>query len=177
MDVPPEVAIEIEQRKLAIEERRIANEERQTGGWKPLLVAIATPLAIVGSFVVAGLTIQHENSASNNQADLEISENKKQAELDFDLAAAEIAMNSDSPVGTENRAEALQELFPNRLSGFADSFVPEEFQSQTPEEGRHRILESAVLDRPAEAKQLIRAWIAFHEEDEAWATGVLERLQ
>lgn len=182
MDAPPEVAIEIERKKLAIEERRLANEERQARGWKSYVALFGTPLAIVASIAVSAFTITNQISENNKQAKLEISENNKQAKVDFELAAAEIAMNTDSPTGTRNRANAMKALFPKRLpETFGVKFDPSKYEAQNSTgsevEGERRALENAVLEHPAEAEQLVRAWIAFHPEDETWATDILERMR
>ena len=72
MNVQEDVAIELEREKLDIEKRRLANEEKQTKSWRTLLSALATPLAILVTLVVAVGTIASEISQSNEQAEVDL---------------------------------------------------------------------------------------------------------
>lgn len=70
-------------------------------------------LSIPMSFIVAALTIFYGIWSMDVNS-----------KINFEMKAAEIVMNSNSPDEAANKAIALKKLFPNRLpSNFADAFV------------------------------------------------------
>ena len=78
-------------------------------------------LSIPMSFIVAALTILYGIWS------LDVS-----SKTNFEIKAAEIVINSNSPDEAANKAIALKKIFPNRLpSNFADAFVDLVFDENT----------------------------------------------
>jgi hypothetical protein len=107
----------------------------------------------------------------------QLHESNEQAKRDFELAAAEIVMNTDSPAETRAKAEALKTLFSGRLpEGFAANFDPDNYSEKPVTRRKDRLL-GAVLEHPDQAVELIGAWILFNPEDAVWASDILERIR
>ena len=66
---------------------------------------------------------------------------KQRADLEFQLKAAEIIMNTTSPTGSYNRAKALIDLFPDRLPAtLLESFSPAKYTATVDVDAKNKVI-------------------------------------
>ena len=108
--------LEFEREKLELEREKVKLERFKTW-W--------TGIAIIIPLVVAIVTIGFTSQSQHDQAKLQLELQTQEAKTQFELKAAEIVMNTESPLGAQIKAKALASLFPDRLpKNFAASFDP-----------------------------------------------------
>ncbi len=126
----PLPAADLESRKLELEEEKVSNEREKirierVRSWTGNGSIFGSVLVVAGT-VCLGIWSQY------NQGQLQHQLAERQAKAQFELKAAEIVMSTNDPGVTQNKAKALQALFPQYLSeNFASSFVPDDFARPT----------------------------------------------
>jgi len=130
--------IELERQRLELEKEKL-KLERERARWAFLSVFV--PLLVLAMTFLANVWIQ-----------------AKQAQNDFELRAAEIVMDTESPSATRNRAEALAALFPGRLpSGFAGSFDPGLYAGNPPLEPTVELFRQLVAQMD-QKQEILALW-------------------
>jgi flagellar biosynthesis/type III secretory pathway M-ring protein FliF/YscJ len=154
----------IEHQKLAIDQRRLSLEERKAKaelrwGWLTRLVVLIPVVVALIAFMQA-LKVQNEK-----------------AKDDFEVKAAEIVMNADTPAETDGRARALAALFPDRLGpDFASQFDPDKFANR-PQFERDQVVaaKKELLDlvaaHPQDRALIIELWRDLFPDD-AWVEQI-----
>ncbi len=122
----------LEERKLSLEEKKLEIEKEKLKVER--LKAWTTGGSIVISLLIAALTISFGVWSQHKQTMTQIDLQDKQAKSQFEIKAAEIVMNTNTPRVTHNKAKALLALFPERLpKNFAESFEAGNFSEPAPE--------------------------------------------
>jgi hypothetical protein len=120
---------------------------------------IVTALSIIVPLIVIGLTI-------NNNLDLQA----KQARYDFTLKAAEIVMDAKTPLGTQHKALALQELFPNYLDhNFGKNFDPASYsisKSSIDQDEKEAFLQILIQNGNMSTKELVNWYVRLFPEND-----------
>lgn len=166
-----EQKLDIEVKKLEHEERRVRVEERKArqGFWTRLGVVV--PLLVAG--VAFGGTWWSQHQESRDKIELQ----ELQAKDGFELKVVEIVMDTRGPFGTRNRANAIQQLFPDRLrEDFASSFDPEQASDRKTYNRDQRVaskkeLIALLVAHPDQRDQILRTWRQMFPGDE-WARGL-----
>jgi len=132
-------------------------------------IALAVPL------LVAAFSLALAVWSQRKQAALALEAQEKEAQTQFEIKAAEIALAQDGPHGTRKKARALVALFPNRLpEGFAAKFDPQDFVTANPESKQAKMsFFQAVASNPAHEKELAILWQKLFPE-ERWTERVVE---
>jgi hypothetical protein len=118
----------LEYEKLELEREKI-RLERFKVWWTG--ISIMVPLLVAGVSISFGIWTQSQQTKFQaelqaQQAKLQLELQDKQARSQFELKAAEIVMNTESPLGALTKARALATLFPERLpNNFATTFNPD----------------------------------------------------
>ena len=117
--------LDLENKKLELEREKQALEREKNESTKDLenrklveernkfvvsTLAIAIPILVTAITIYDGMRRQRQQAQDAQQA------RKEEAESEFELKVAEIAMNAPGPQEVLNRAKLLYELFPQRLS-------------------------------------------------------------
>lgn len=132
MSSPETTSESFEERKFTLEEKKLELEMQKIKierfkGW-------ATGGSIVISLLIAAVTIAFGIWSQHKQVMMQIALQDKQAKSQFEIQAAEIVMNTDTPGVTHNKAKALLALFPDTLpKNFAESFDPSKYVGEYPE--------------------------------------------
>ena len=148
---------DIEGRKLDFEIQRLSQEKDKAR--RTTRVQIARILSIFVPLVIAGITF-YQNVQSQ----------KEQAELNFELKAAEIVLNESNPMATFNKAKALAALFPRRFSAeFASSFNPDNYGG--PDSDNIITLLKMIAEHPDQKKAILKNWKSVLPGDN-WADSI-----
>jgi hypothetical protein len=91
------------------------------------------------------------------------------AELQFELKAAEIALNTDNPAITKKKSVVLGQLFPNRLppefsKGFDPILVLEEDKVHGSDD--KKMLIRLLAERPQQRAQILSDWKQLFPSDQ-----------
>ena len=122
--------LELERQKIEFERYKFDQQQKTE-----IIKSLITSVSIIVPILIAALTIQNSIHLQDLQAQQESNLANLTASNDFMLKAAELVMDADSPIGTQNRARALSALFPQYLgSNFANSFDAYQY-GVIPEEG------------------------------------------
>jgi hypothetical protein len=93
---------------------------------------------------------------------------RRQAKTEFELKAAEIVMNSYSPIAAKNRAKLLQSMFKRTLPrDFAERFDPNYFPGTRLYEMKMKLFEM-LAQNPTKKEELISLWRKLFPEEERW---------
>lgn len=117
----------LEYEKLELEREKI-RLERFKVWWTG--ISIMVPLLVAAVSISFGMWTQSQQAKFQSelqvqQAKLQLELQSQQARSQFELKAAEIVMNTPSPIGAQTKARALANLFSERLpKNFAESFDP-----------------------------------------------------
>jgi hypothetical protein len=114
-----------EGKKLELERQRMEFERYKFDQQKKIDIvkSAITSVSIIVPILIAALTIQNSIHLQDLHDKQESNLANLTARNDFMLKSAELVMDADSPIGTQNRARALSALFPQYLgSNFANSF-------------------------------------------------------
>jgi hypothetical protein len=136
--------LEIERRRLSLDEQKSRTESRQQ--W-------FTRIGVVVPLLVALLVFWGNVQSDNRKAD-----------ADFQIKAAEIVMNTQTPTEAYGRARALKALFPDRLPpNFAQGFDPEKFSDRSSFENGQRVaskkeLIGLIAAQPEQRDLIIKLW-------------------
>jgi hypothetical protein len=145
----------IELEKLALEKKKVDLEqaklevERQKA--KYTAVGVAVPIVVIAATVMLGVWSQY-----------------RKGQDDFALKSAEILLQGDNPLTTQNKAKALATLFPSQLPrDFAKSFDPDAFAHTEPDRlTPRRDLVNLMAAHPADAERILAIWKAMFPSDE-----------
>lgn len=144
----------IEKEKLALEKDKL-RVERFKAWW--------TGASVLGSVLIAASTFgfgvwsQHQT-----------------AQAQFEIKAAEIALNTENPSATKNKSEVLAQLFPKRLPPeFGKQFNPDQFSEPDPEAdiASKKELLKLLAEKPERRAQIIKDWKALFPDDK-WVTDL-----
>ena len=145
--------LDIEQQKLALEYEKL-KLERFKAIWTGISIFIPLLIAVGTIFFNA-----------KNQAE--------QAQIDFQLKAAEIVMNSSGPSEAKGKAEAMVALFPDYIpADFAKSFVPLDYGSSKISASQKALLD-LIVEHPDQRNEIIDMWLAVAPYD-TWAENLRE---
>jgi hypothetical protein len=151
---------DLEQRKLDLEQQKFQFEKEK---YKEELSTeriktIATALSIIIPVIIAGWTI-------NSNLDIQA----KQAKYDFSLKAADIVMSAKTPAGTEARADALRDMFPDYFDeNFLKYFNASKYtqsESMSIRDRKDKLMETLVLNGDLTSWELIEWWRILYPED------------
>jgi hypothetical protein len=133
---------QIEERRLQLEQEKL-EAEKSTGrisaisSMVPLLVGLGTLIYGVWSF-------------------------RKQAQLQFETKAAELAFSGKTPEAVANRAKALKKIFPKRLPGdFMASFNPADHGGGKEDPDGKKFLLELLLKYPPQRNEIGQFWAAL----------------
>ncbi|WP_041377781.1 hypothetical protein [Polaromonas naphthalenivorans] len=115
-------------------------------------------LSIVIPLLVVAATIGFSVRTQKQQADLTRQALQEESQRDFDLKVAEALISAPGPVEAHNRALALKDLLPHRLSSdFANAFEPEKHGRLQAPEGRKEFMR-LVAAKPDNKDAIIKLW-------------------
>jgi flagellar biosynthesis/type III secretory pathway M-ring protein FliF/YscJ len=105
-------------------------------------------------------------------AELQLEVQRQAAQAQFEIKAAELAMNTDSPDVTRGKSLALAQLFPGRLpAGFAKQFDAQVFGVE--ETSSKKELIRLLAEKPQQRARIIKDWLQLFPEDQ-WANNLKE---
>ena len=143
--------LEIERQKLEIEKQKLQLE--RLAAWLTV-GSIFLPLA-VGLFAI------------HSQVKTAFQIKEAEAKSAFELKAAEIVMNSENPFSAYAKAEALLELFPNRIpKNFAAHLKPDELSGPGIEE--LKILLPLLMEHTTKRQEILGLWKQILPADTSW---------
>ena len=92
---------------------------------------------------------------------------KLQHKADFDLKSAEVILGPTTVTESQNRADGLVALLPNRFpAGFSSRLEPLHEKLQKPEQSGKRALLNLLAAAPKERrKEILELWLAFYPTD------------
>lgn len=165
----PHTISALSQQKLAFEERKIRVQEKKLEQQeqferKKLVVewaraaGIVVPLIVVTVTVIFGLIREHEKE-----------------DADFEVKAAEIVMNSQTPAEAKAKAEALKILFDQHFKrDFATTFVAEKFTNSRYDPDYEAKLEllRMVLQNPRQKQEILERWVKVFPNYAEWANAL-----
>ncbi len=126
------------------------------------LKAWGTILSILIPLLIASLTFAF-NALSE----------ARQRQSDFELKAAELAFDTEGPVGTFNKARALAALFPDKLpTDFAATFDPNKY-GVSRSEPRFELLK-LITEYPDQKNDIIEMWLKLFP-DHTWAEDLKDQ--
>lgn len=149
-------ALELEREKLALERKKVELEEIKVEleKVKTRWTAIAVTVPLLAAILTVAFGFWSNNEQSRHQ---------------FELKAAEIVMQSETPYEAQARARAFVEMFPGHFSAnFAEAFRPEQYADL------HDSEKLALLDLLRDKltkEEMRRAWIHLFPLDE-WAREI-----
>jgi hypothetical protein len=148
--------LDLEEKKLNFEREKL-DRQIKLDREKELYKVAGAVITILGSVILAYI-------AFSNDLDLQ----EQQALSDFKLKAAEIAMSAKTPIGTENKAKALQNLFPTELGpNFGRSFDPKDF-GFVDDRGRREQLMDVLVKYNESRDEILDTWWKLFPEDRDW---------
>jgi hypothetical protein len=138
----------IEREKLTLEREKL-KLERFKAWW--------TGMSVLVSVLIGATTIWFGVWTQRKTAELQLEVQRQSAQAQFEIKAAEIAMNTDNPDVTKGKSIALTQLFPNRLTpAFAKQFENEAF---APDEiASKKELLRLLATKPDQRAQIIKDW-------------------
>jgi hypothetical protein len=152
-----EQKLEIERDKLTIERSRIR--------W--------TALATVAPFLGVLLTIGFSMWSLTKQFRQQSQQQEKDAQLQFELKAAEILFAGKTPLAVQNRGKAMKALFGERLrNNFADAYDPSEISERIHDPEPKRFFLELLLKHPDKQIQIIQLWKDLFPGDVDWLVKV-----
>jgi hypothetical protein len=156
--------IAIEREKIAMERERLDLEPQKLR--EERCRTLLTAGSIFGSVLIAALTFFYHICALHQEAALAHELQVVEAQAAFELKAAEIVMDTQTPLAAKNRTRALADLFPDRLpSDFAITFDPAVYGGSTPLEARIELFR-ALVEYPDRALEIHSLWSdAFPSKD------------
>ena len=118
-------------------------------------------ISVVVSVVILVLTLNSNFQIQKMQNEIDLNLANVSANNDFQLKAAEIAMDSDSPVETLNKAVALKKLFKDKLpENFAEDFNATEIGGPNKKK-----LFDTLSEHPENREQILQDWIELWPDD------------
>jgi hypothetical protein len=165
----------VDSRRLDMEEKKNANEIRW--GWTTRLGVLIPVFVAIVAFL-QGSCVQRQQAENNfvlekfkAQENLRLEE--LQANRDFEVKAAELVMAAEGPAEVRGRAEALGDLFPQRLGGeFSQGLVSKLFsqlrEDESREAGRKKELLELLAANPQRMGRILGLWQQLYPEDK-WA--------
>jgi hypothetical protein len=172
----PHTISALNQQKLAFEERKIRVQEKgleqqekrfeqqEKFERKKLVVewaraaGIVVPLIVVTVTVIFGLIREHQKE-----------------DADFQVKAAEIVMNSQTPAEAKAKAEALKIFFDQHFKrDFAATFVAEKFTNSRYDPDYEAKLEllRMVLQNPRQKQEIVERWVKVFPNYAEWANAL-----
>lgn len=155
-----EEKIQLDRERLDFESEKFSKEmslkasEARTEWLKALIsgIAIAVPitLAVIG--------IWHESKNRRDDAKRELESRQANEKLQFQLKAAEIALNAPDAGQVKQKAEALMQMFPERLpEGWAKNLTPAKFWFGPGRESRLELLK-ILAECPSQRASILKIW-------------------
>jgi hypothetical protein len=145
---------DIENKKLKIEREKLEAENSTLSHLVPWITA----LAALGAFVFSVWSFG------------------KQAELQFEIKAAEIAFSRETANAVKSRAKALKLIFPKRLpKDFTNDFDPKDFGSDKEPSDEKKFFLELLLKYPGKEAQAFELWAKLFPGDKEWL-GRVETL-
>jgi hypothetical protein len=124
----------LEYEKLELEREKV-RLERFKVWWTG--ISIMVPLLVAAVSISFGMWTQSQQAKLQSeiqaqQAKVQLELQDRQARSQFELKAAEIVMNTETPLGALTKARALANMFPERLpKNFAETFDPARYNMRT----------------------------------------------
>jgi hypothetical protein len=132
-----DVSLDVEREKLELERAKVEleGEKLKVEKFKALWTGISIMVPLLVAVITIGFGVWSQMKQSQNQfeiqklqAEIQSELQRQQARSQFEIKAAEIVMNTETPLGAQTKAKALANMFPDRLpSNFAASFDPDSY--------------------------------------------------
>jgi hypothetical protein len=142
---------DIENKKLKIEREKLETKDSILSHLAPWITA----LAALGAFVFSVWSFG------------------KQAQLQFEIKAAEIAFSRETANAVKSRAKALKLIFPRRLpKDFTSDFDPADFGSNKEPSDEKKFFLELLLKYPGKEAEAFELWANLFPGDKEWLDRV-----